>query len=454
MEDGNNSAAIIEWLDKHKILEVEIIVCDFAGIARGKLMPRDKFVKALGGNDLRMPDSIFSLTIDGEYALNEFLEDMEADLYLIPEYDSLRLTPWRKKPTASVICNLIDDNNEISKMSPRQVLKNVLQLYKDKGWQPIVAPEFEFHLIALPGDSVDAPRAASGKSGKPNDDKGMFSLSGLDDFEAMFNDVRRYCEIMQVPIDTLEQEAGKGQFEINMSHGDPIEVADQAIYFKRALKQAAIDHGVCATFVAKPFPEDYGNSMHIHQSLVGLQDGKNIFADDDGENTDIFHSYIAGLQKYLPNLMPIFAPYQNSYLRFGSGLSSPANLHWGVENRSVGLRIPAGKSRAARRVENRIAGSDVNPYLVFAASLLAGYIGIDQNLTPSDAITDSAYEIKTLLLPDNIYAALNNFENSKMNREYLGDEFVTTFRDVKKLECRGNASRLTEWEIRYMLANI
>jgi len=127
MEDGNNSAAIIEWLDKHKILEVEIIVCDFAGIARGKLMPRDKFVKALGGNDLRMPDSIFSLTIDGEYALNEFLEDMEADLYLIPEYDSLRLTPWRKKPTASVICNLIDDKNEISKISPRKVLKNVLQ---------------------------------------------------------------------------------------------------------------------------------------------------------------------------------------------------------------------------------------------------------------------------------------------------------------------------------------
>ena len=454
MTNNQNTDQFKTWLDERNVEEVEIVVSDFAGIARGKLIPKDKFVASLGGNDLRMPDSIFSTTLDGDFALNEYLDDMEADLYLIPEFESLRLTPWRKKTTASVICNLIDDNGETTKMSPRQVLKNVLKLYKDKGWQPIVAPEFEFYLIAPQGDSLEGARPASGKSGKPNDDKGMFSMAGLDDFEDLFNDVREYCDVMGVPIDTLELEAGAGQFEMNMKHGDPLEVADQAFCLKRILKQTAIKYGACASMAAKPFPSDYGNSMHIHQSVVSIDDGKNIFADDNGKDTEIFHSYIAGLQKYVPNLMPIFAPFNNSYLRFGSGLSSPANLHWGVENRSVGLRVPAGNSRTARRVENRIAGSDVNPYLVFAASLIAGYLGIEQKLKASEAVTDSAYEIKTLLLPTNINAALNDFDKSKMIREYLGDEFVTTYVGVKEMECQANASKLTEWEIRYLLANV
>ncbi|MDG1995693.1 MAG: glutamine synthetase family protein [Emcibacteraceae bacterium] len=454
MTNNQNTDQFKTWLDERNVEEVEIVVCDFAGIARGKLIPKDKFVASLGGNDLRMPDSIFSTTVDGDFALNEYLDDMEADLYLVPEFDTMRLTPWRKKSTASVICNLIDDDGNTTKMSPRQVLKNVLKLYKDKGWQPIVAPEFEFYLLAPQGESLSSPRAASGQSGKPVDDKGMFSMAGLDDFEDMFSDVRKYSEIMGVPIDTLEQEAGAGQFEINMSHGDPLDVADQAFHFKRILKQAAIQHGACASMAAKPFPTDYGNSMHIHQSLLAIDDGKNVFADDEGKDTELFHSYIAGLQKYVPNLMPIFAPFSNSYLRFGSGLSSPANLHWGNENRSVGLRVPAGNNRAARRVENRIAGSDVNPYLVFAASLIAGYLGIEQKLAPSEAVNDSAYEIKTLLLPTNINAALNDFNKSKMIREYLGDEFVTTFVGVKELECQANASKLTEWEIRYLIANV
>lgn len=454
MVDGNNKAEFEKWLSDHKVEEVEIIVSDFAGIARGKLIPVGKFIDGIGSKDLRMPDSIFSTTLDGDFALNEYLDDMEADLYLVPEIESLRLTPWRKKKTASVICDLIDDDNKSAMMAPRQLLKNVLKLYEAKGWQPIVAPEFEFYLIALQGDSLDQPKAAAGKSGKPVDDKGMFSMAGLDEFEDLFTDVRNYCEIMGVPIDTLELEAGAGQFEMNMMHGKPLDVADQAFYLKRILKQTANNHGVCASMAAKPFPSDYGNSMHIHQSVVSIKDGKNVFSDDSGEDTEIFHSYIAGLQKYVPNLMPIFAPYSNSYLRFGSALSSPANLHWGVENRSVGLRVPAGKSRAARRVENRIAGSDVNPYLVFAASLIAGYLGIEQGLKPTDTVTDSAYEIKTLLLPTDIYTALNDFDKSKMIRKYFGDEFVTTFTGVKRLECQANASKLTEWELRYLLANV
>ena len=138
--------------------------------------------------------------------------------------------------------------------------------------------------------------------------------------------------------------------------------------------------------------------MHLHQSVISTTDGKNVFAEDNGNDTELFHAHIAGLQEYIPALMPMLAPYANSYLRVGSNMSSPANLHWGRENRSVGLRVPSG-SRAGRRIENRIAGADVNPYLAIAASLLAGYLGMVEGLKPSEPLTESAYELDTLRLP-------------------------------------------------------
>lgn len=443
-----------KWLDEHDIVDVEIIVGDFAGVSRGKIIPRDKFVKGLGGKDLRMPDSLFSITLDCDFAVNEHLTDLEEDLYLMPELSTLRVVPWRETATASVICNMIDNDENPTDFAPRQILKNVLKLYEDKGWQPIMAPEFEFFLIAQQEDSLKPPTPPAGRSGKPIDDKGVFSVDALDEFSDFFEDVKTYCNAMEIPLDTFELEAGPGQFEANISHGEALKIADQAFYFKRLVKQAAIRHGVYATFLAKPYPEDFGSAMHIHQSVIGINDGKNIFADDNGKDTDVFHSYIGGLQKYIPALMPFFAPYNNSYLRFGTALSSPANLHWGVENRSVGLRVPAGEDRSSRRIENRIAGSDVNTYLVFAASLLAGYLGIKENLKPSEPVTDSAYDLETLRIPDNFFLALSNFTSCDILKDYLGEEFITTYKDVKMKECAANFQALSEWEIRYVLCNV
>lgn len=442
------------WLDHHAIEDVEVIVGDFAGISRGKIIPRDKFVAGIGGRDLRMPDSLFSITLDCDFAMNEHLTDLEEDLYLIPDLDTLRIVPWRDSPTASVICHMIDDNNNPTNFAPRQILINVLKLYEEKGWQPIIAPEFEFFLIENQGDSLKAPKPAAGLSGKPIDDKGVFSVDAIEEFNGFFEDVKSYCNAMKIPLDTFELEAGPGQFEANISHGPALDIADQTFYFKRLIKRAAIRHGVFATFLAKPFPDNYGSAMHIHQSVVSIEDGKNIFADDNGKDTEIFHSYIAGLQKYTPDLMPLYAPYTNSYLRFGSALSSPSNLHWGVENRSVGLRVPAGDSRAARRIENRIAGSDINPYLVFAASLLSGYLGIKEKLKPSEPVTESAFDLETLTVPNNMHLALSNFSNSKVLKEYLSEEFVTTYKDVKLKEYEANSMRLSDWEIRYVLCNV
>lgn len=453
MNDKKKIMDVEKWLEQHKIREVEVMLSDFAGISRGKVMPREKFVKGLRGGGHRMPSSMFSILINSDFVASEHMDDLEEDNYLVPDMDTISVIPWRETPTACVICDLVDADGKINNMAPRQVLQNVLKLYEDKGWQPIVAPEFEFYLLGAQDDLESAPTPPKGRLGKKCSDSGMLSLDGLDEFGDLFVEVYKSCEVMNIPVDTLTQEAGPVQFEINMHHGDPLRVADQAFYFKRLMKQVAQRHGMIASFMSKPYPKEYGNAMHIHQSIIAKKDGKNVFVDKQGNDSSLFHSHIAGLQKYIPDLMPLLAPYINSYLRIGSDMSSPANLHWGVENRSVGLRVPAAEG-SEQRVENRIAGADVNPYLVIAASLLAGYLGMIEKLVPTDPLTKSGYELKTLGLPEHFLAGLNNFSNSKVIREYLSDEFVTTYADVKRKEYSENSSVLSPWDIRYLLTNV
>ncbi|MCF8475027.1 MAG: glutamine synthetase family protein [Emcibacter sp.] len=453
MLDEKKKAEIEQWLDINNIQDVEIMVSDFAGISRGKSTPRSKFVAGLNSRDHRLPESLFALTINCDFIGNEFITDMEEDFFLVPDLDTLTVLPWCVTPTACVVCDVVRDNGEPANNSPRQVLRKVLSLYEAKGWQPIVAPEFEFFLLGRQDNIENPPIPPRGRSGKMSLDKGVLSLDALDEFSDLFDDVYKYCEIMGIQVETLTQEAGPAQFEINVYHGEPLNVADQAFYFKRLMKQIAIRHDMFASFMAQPYPDEYGSAMHIHQSILGVADGLNVFADEDGKDTALFHSHIAGLQKYIPDLMPFLAPYANSYLRIGSGMSSPANLHWGRENRSVGLRVPSG-GRPGRRIENRIAGADVNPYLAIAGSLLAGYLGMVEGLTPSDALMESAYDLPTHQLPHHFLSSLNNFNKSSVLREILSDEFITTYVDVKEQEYSANFSVLSPWEIRYLLMNV
>ena len=205
--------------------------------------------------------------------------------------------------------------------------------------------------------------------------------------------------------------------------------------------------------MAKPYPNDFGNAMHIHQSVVDAKTGLNVFADGDGNNSELFGAHIAGLQKYAAAAMLFFAPYENSYLRLSSKLSSPVNTHWGLENRSVGLRVPAG-GRASRRIENRIAGSDTNPYLVIAASLLCGYLGMVEGAKPSKPVTGSAYGLTTNSLPQHIHASLETLEKSDTLKDLLSDEFVTTFLDVKRAEIKARSNVLSSWDLKYLLTNV
>jgi len=211
----------------------------------------------------------------------------------------------------------------------------------------------------------------------------------MNDFDPFINQVYEYCEAQGIKIDTISQEMGPAQFELNFLHGNPVDLADQVFLFKRTVREAAINHNMHATFLAKPIAEEAGSALHVHQSVVDKQ-GNNIFSNDDGSASELFYGFIAGLQRYMNDALLVFAPYVNSYRRFMNPDSSPVNLAWAQDNRTVGLRIP-DSAPEARRIENRLAGSDVNPYLVIAATLACGYLGMVEGLKPSKPVKGSAY---------------------------------------------------------------
>jgi glutamine synthetase len=244
---------------------------------------------------------------------------------------------------------------------------------------------------------------------------------------------------------------GPAQFEINFLHGNAIELADQVFLFKRTIREAAIEHEMHATFLAKPMADDAGSALHIHQSIVD-KEGNNVFSNADGTPSDLFQGYLGGLQRYMPEAMLIFAPYVNSYRRFMNPDSSPVNLAWAIDNRTVGLRVPDSPADS-RRVENRLAGSDVNPYLAIAASLACGYLGMVEGLQPTAEAEGSAYG-GNFELHRHIYSAIEAMRDSDAMRSMLGDAFVTLYTALKEDEYRDFQEIITPYEREILMFNV
>ncbi|GHF26151.1 glutamine synthetase [Kordiimonas sediminis] len=453
MYDAERIEDLDRWLKAENVDDIECMVSDNAGIARGKSMPRVKFIEGLKSRGLRLPETIFGMTIHGDYALNKYLSETERDVILVPDLDTMCFTPWQVEPTVSVICDAELNNGDTVEFSPRQVLKRVMKLYEDEGWLPIVAPEFEFYLLDKQDDVESSPISPIGVSGRRDTGSSPYSIDSLDEFAPFFDEIYDACEAQNVQVDTLIHEAGPAQFEFNVFHGPALNVADQSFLFKRIIKQVAIRHDMFASFMASPYPDNFGSAMHIHQSVVDIETGKNIFCGPNGENSPLFLNHIAGLQHYLQHAMPLIAPFVNSYRRFSSGLSAPTNTHWSRENRSVGLRVPEGTPES-RRVENRVAGSDVNPYFAIATSLACGYLGMKEGLKASPEFKGSAYEARGRALPRHFLDSIKNMRRCEPLKEILGEGFVETYLDAKELEYESFSSYLSPWETKYLLLSV
>jgi glutamine synthetase len=442
-----------EWLKERRVGEVECLVADMAGIARGKILPTNKFLSGVRNQTLRLPESIFGQMVTGADSETERLTYQSPDMNLIPDAETLRIVPWYKDPTAQVICDCTDRHGEAIAFTPRGVLKRVVALYEARGWQPIVAPELEFFLAAKNIDPDYPLQPPAGKTGRPQTGRQAYGIDAVNEFDPLFEDVYDYCEAQDIGIDSLIHEEGVAQVEMNFNHGDPLALADQTFLFKRTVRQAALRHDIYATFMAKPYEQEPGSAMHIHQSVVDTRRGKSLFSTKNGKDTRLFLAHIAGLQKHLPAAMPLIAPFVNSYRRLVRFLSAPINTHWGHENRTVGLRVPVSDAQN-RRVENRVPGADANPYLAIAASLACGYLGMIENLAPTRAMEGNAYESSRYQLPRHILDAVVKFRASADLKSVLGESFVLLYSDVKASEHDAYQQVISPWERQHLLLNV
>ncbi len=447
---GKLPQALQLWLNGRDPEEVECVVPDMVGIGRGKAMPGRKF---LSQQRMFLPTSIFFQTITGGYAeVNIPNAWAESDLIFEPDLNTARAVPWTSDVTMQVICDVLKQDGTPSELAPRNVLKRVLKLYADEGWQPMVAPEMEFYLTK-PNIDPDVPVVPPvGRTGRQGVGRQAYSISGVDEYSAVVDDIYDFAEAQGLEIDTVMQEGGAGQLEINLNHGNPVDLADQVFMFKRTIREAALRHDCYATFMAKPMEAEPGSAMHIHQSITDVKTGKNLFNDDNDEATDKFYGFLAGQQTYLNSVVCMLAPYVNSYRRLVPGAAAPINLEWGIDNRSTGLRVPIAKP-SARRVECRVVGMDSNPYLAIAACLACGYLGMKEGLKPREPVRSDAGELPHEL-PHDVLEALGLFEVAPKIHEILGPEFCQLYMAIKRAEHDEFLSVISPWEREHLMLNV
>ncbi|MEM9732353.1 MAG: glutamine synthetase family protein [Pseudomonadota bacterium] len=438
------------WLAARGIEDIECITPDMAGVPRGKMMPSSKF---LGASALALPSSIFMQTIAGDYPdeSDHFTyPPHDGDLRLIPDLSTLSVVPWESDPTAQVICDMKTHKGETVEYTPRNVLRRVVAAYEAHGWTPVVAPEIEFYLVKTNEDPDVPLEPPVGRSGRAIAGGQGYSIAGVNEFDELIDDVYDYSESQGLEIETLIHEEGAAQLEINLNHGDPVELADQVFLFKRTIREAALKHGMYATFMAKPIQGQPGSAMHIHQSVVD-GDGRNVFS-DKGEESELFRHFLGGMQHYLPKALVMIAPYVNSYRRLTTHTSAPVNVRWGYDNRTTGLRVPTSEP-AARRVENRLPSSDANPYLALAASLACGLLGMQQQLVPDGAMANTANEGDNSL-PRSLLDAVHLLERTEEFTALLGEEFVGLYAAIKLEEYETFMKVISPWEREYLLLNV
>ena len=440
-----------DYIKDTRLEEVECIISDTTGISRGKCMPVRKFGRL---DPMYLPDSIFYQTVTGSYVDIDEIENQytEGDMLLTPDFSSATAAPWTGDITLQIIHDVTDSTGKPMPLIPRNVLKRVLSFFEADGLVPVVAPEMEFFLVARNTDPNQPITPKLGRTGRPAASMQAYSMSAVDEYGPVIDDIYDFAEAQGFEIDTIIQEGGAGQVEINLKHGDAVKLADEVFYFKRLIKEAALRHDCYATFMAKPMGDQPGSAMHIHHSVLDAKTGKNIFNDAKSQPTEAFGHFIAGLQTYLPAATPFIAPYVNSYRRYVANFSAPINLEWAENNRTTGIRVPISEPES-RRIENRVVGMDCNPYIGLAASLACGYLGLKNKLIPRKAVTGEAYDADRDI-PPSLREALNLLDESAEIMDIMGPEFTAVYIAAKHKELEDFQEVISPWEREHLLMNV
>jgi glutamine synthetase len=445
-----NKNEIIQYIKDHPSGKVKIAFSDIDGILRGKYISVEKFLSVCesttgfcdvifgwDANDLAYDNANFTGWHTG-------YPDCSAQIDL----NTFRKIPWENE-LPFFLGDFVDQNGNESTVCPRQLLKKILADAKAQGYTPTFSQEFEWYNFAETPQSIQDKQFRNLSPLTP----GMFGYSILRSSlkNLFFTDLFELLKKFGVPIEGLHTETGPGTYEAAIEHAGILEAADRAVLFKTAVKEIAYKHGIMATFMAKINEQLPGCGGHVHQSLWNEKQTVNLFYDekDSSKMSELMKSYIAGQLFCLPHLLPMFAPTINSYKRLVEGAWAPTTITWGIDNRTVALRVLNGTGKSCR-LETRVIGSDVNPYLAMAACLGSGLYGIKNKLKLSQPATvgNGYRDYSNGVLPKTLDEATQAMKRSDVAKEILGEKFVEHFTQTREWEWKQHLKAVTDWEYR------
>ena len=429
--------------ERGEIDTVIVAACDMQGRLQGKrVMPKFFFEsvtsEAAEGCSYLLATDIECAPVPG-YELTSW-EKGYGDFIFAPDLSTLRLAPWQ--PGAAIIlCDIELKDHKPADVSPRTMLKKQLDRLKGHGLTAWAATELEF--IMFRNTYEDAWNKAYRGLTPANQYNNDYSILGTARVEPVIRRIRNAMEAAGIQVENSKGECNLGQHEINFRYGPALTTCDEHVIYKEAAKEIAAQEGVAITFMAK-FNEREGNSCHTHLSLRN-EAGEPLFLDADGHSpSKFFKQFMAGLLRHAPEIALFFAPNINSYKRFALGSFAPTALAWGMDNRTCAFRVLGhGKSI---RVENRLPGGDVNPYLVLAAMIAAGLAGIEGDYAPVPLFTGNAYTADLPRVPRTLADAAKLFTESELNHAVFGTDVVKHYTNMAKVELDAFNAAVTDWE--------
>jgi glutamine synthetase len=440
----------LQYIKEHPSGKVKIALVDIDGILRGKYISVEKFISILD-SDSGFCDVIFGWDSgDAAYDNGEFTgwHTGYPDAPVKLDLTTFRKIPWEEN-IPFLLGEIIDSKGNPAYVCPRQLLKKVANDLEASGFEAFFSQEFEWFNFQETPRSIREKRYENLTPLSP----GMFGYSILRTtlnnpfFSELFDLLKKF----DIPLEGLHTETGPGVLEAAIQYSAIVEAADRATLFKTAVKEIGYRHGIMATFMAKISENLPGCGGHIHQSIWSRDKKENLFFDSSAPNkmSALMKSYIAGQLHCLPNLLPMYAPTVNSYKRLVEGAWAPTTLTWGIDNRTVALRVLCNGSKSAR-LETRVPGSDVNPYLAMAAALASGLYGIRNKLELTlPPTTGNGYlNFDNGKLPSDLNEATRQMKNSEVAREILGEKFVDHFAKTREWEWRQHLKAVTDWEMK------
>lgn len=428
---------------------VKVAVTDLDGILRGKFMHKEKFLSAAHSG------FGFCNVVFGWDSGDTCYDRVDYTGWHTGYPDALAridLSTYRKIPWDEETPFFLADFPDSQSPCPRQLLKRILAQAASEGFRPRIGMEFEWFNFKETPDSLARKQYRDPETLSP----GMFGYSILRSSlnQPFFTSIQEQLRLFDVPIEGLHTETGPGVYEAAILNSEALEAADRAVLFKTGVKEIAYRFGILPSFMAKWNAKLPGCSGHTHQSLWDLSESRNLFheEEDPWRMSPLFKSYVAGQLHCLPEILPFFAPTVNSYKRLVDGYWAPTKPSWGLDNRTVACRVIPGSAKSTR-LESRVPGSDVNPYLAIAACIASGLYGIRKNLRlEASPVTGSAYrDCEARRLPRNLGEAAQAMAGSTLARELFGEAFTEHFSRTRLWEWRQFEDSVTGWEMeRYL----